>query len=210
MSMDQIPYVLEPLAEIRRQLFTILDLLDRNEDPVVRADLASELVGACSQYEDVKARVIYPALERLVGDEDQLSRGDEDRRDVREALIAIRKRTRNVKPLNAHAEDPEGFEAALDELVARIHSHVEHEDEILFPALAGLGADERRQLRSEVADGVAHASTYPNPPKHLLGRAVVAAIEKLERGPQDESDSFHPGVELLDEAMRAGNGSAPS
>jgi len=207
--MDQIPYVLEPLAEIRRQLFTILDLLEQSEDPVVRADLASELVGACSRYEDVKARVIYPALERLVGDEEELSRGDEDRRDVREALLEIRKRTRNVKPINAHLEDPEGFEAALDDLVALIHSHVEHEDGILFPALAGLGADDRGQLRSEVEDGVAHASTYPNPPKHLLGRAVVAVIEKIERGPQDESDSYHPGVELLDEALKAGNGSSP-
>jgi hemerythrin-like domain-containing protein len=206
--MDQIPYVLEPLAEIRRQLFTILEILEQNEDPVVRADLASELVGACSRYEDVKARVIYPALERLVGDEQELARGDEDRRDVREALIAIRKRTRNVKPLNAHLEDPEGFEAALDDLVAHIHSHVEHEDEILFPALAGLGADDRRRLRGEVADGVSHASTYPNPPKHLLGRALVAVLEKIERGPQDESDSYHPGVELLDEALNAGNGPA--
>jgi hypothetical protein len=210
MFMDEIPYVLEPLADIRKQLFTILDLLEQSDDPVVRADLASELVGACSRYEDVKARVIYPALERLVGDGEELSRGDEDRRDVRAALTEIRKRTRNVKPLNAHFEDPEGFEAALDDLVSLIHSHVEHEDEILFPALAGLPADERQHLRSEVKDGVAHASTYPNPPKHLLGRAVVAVIEKLERGPQDESDSYHPGVELLDEALRAGGGSSPS
>src|ERR1700677_1485190 len=112
MPMDQIPYVLEPLAEIRRQLFTILDLLERSDDPVVRADLASELVGACSRYEDVKARVIYPALERLAGGEEELSRGDEDRRDVRAALIEIRKRTRNVKPLNAHLEDSEGCAAA--------------------------------------------------------------------------------------------------
>jgi hemerythrin-like domain-containing protein len=207
--MDQIPYVLEPLAEIRRQLFTILDLLEQNDDPVVRADLASELVGAGSRYEDVKARVIYPALERLVGDEQELVRGDEERRAVRQALTEIRKRTRNVKPLNAHLEDPEGFEAALDELVSRIHSHVEHEDEILFPALAGLGAEDRRRVRSEVADGVAHASTYPNPPKHLVGRALVSVLEKLERGPQDESDSYHPGVELLDEALN-GNGSSSS
>jgi Hemerythrin HHE cation binding domain len=206
--MDQIPYVLEPLAEIRIQLFTILDLLEKNEDPVVRADLASELVGACSRYEDVKARVIYPALERLVGDEQELARGDEDRKEVREALVAIRKRTRNVKPMNAHLDDPEGFEAALDDLVARIRSHVEHEDEILFPALAGLDADDRTRVRSEVEDGVAHASTYPNPPKHLLGRAFVSVLEKIERGPQDESDSYHPGVELLDDALNAGGGSS--
>jgi hemerythrin-like domain-containing protein len=209
MPMDQIPYVLEPLAEIRRQLFTILDLLEQNDDPVVRADLASELVGAGSRYEDVKARVIYPALERLVGDEQELVRGDEERRAVRQALTEIRKRTRNVKPLNAHLEDPEGFEAALEELVSRIRSHVEHEDEILFPALAGLGAEDRRRVRSEVADGVAHASTYPNPPKHLVGRALVSVLEKLERGPQGESDSYHPGVELLDEALN-GNGSSSS
>jgi len=203
--MEQLPYVLEPLAADRKRLFTILDLLKRNEDPVVRADLASELVGTCSRYEDVKARVIYPALERVAGEQGELARGEADRTSVREALAEIRERTLHVNPADVHWEDPDGFEAVLDELITLIHAHVEHEDEILFPALTELDADERSRLRSEVEDGVAHASTYPNPPKHLLGRAVVAVIEKLERGPQDEADPWHPGVELLNEALEGGD-----
>ena len=61
--MDEIPFVLEPLAEDRRRLFTILELIEESDDAVVRADLASELVGTCSRYEDVKERVVYPALD---------------------------------------------------------------------------------------------------------------------------------------------------
>jgi hypothetical protein len=127
---------------------------------------------------------------------------------VRAALAEIRERTLHVKPADVHWEDPEGFESALDNLIALIHVHVEHEDEILFPALSELNAEQRSQLRGEVERGVAHASTYPNPPEHLLGRAVIAAIEKLERGPQDEADPWHPGVELLNEALEGGDSSA--
>jgi hemerythrin-like domain-containing protein len=203
--MEQIPYVLEPMAEDRRQLFTILALLEGSDDPVVRADLASELVGVCSRYEDVKERVVYPALERLVGDEDELTQGEADRKAVRTALTAIRQRTLHVKPAYVHSEDPEGFEQALSALIALIHSHVEHEDALLFPALAELDPAERQILHAEVEHGVAHASTFPNPPKHMLGRAVVAAIEKLERGLQDESTPWHPGVKLLEKALESDN-----
>src|ERR1700678_1521084 len=92
-NMPTIPYVLEPMAEDRRQLFTILDLLEKNEDHVVRADLASELVGTCSRYEDVKERVVYPALARLIGEEGELGQGEDDRQAVRDALLTIRKQT---------------------------------------------------------------------------------------------------------------------
>ena len=207
--MEQLPYVLEPLAEDRRQLFTILDLLDRSDDPVVRADLASELVGTCSRYEDVMARVVYPALERLVGDDEDLAQGGEDRTDVREALAAIRKRTLHRTPSNVHTEDPEGFETMLNDLVALIRAHVEHEDKVLCPVLSALGAEERLPLRNDVEHGVAHASTYPNPPQHLLGRALVAVIERIERGPDDASDTWHPGVELLNEALEHGDTPLP-
>jgi Hemerythrin HHE cation binding domain len=202
--MEQLPYVLEPLAADRNRLFAILDLLDENDDPVVRADLASELVGTCSRYEDVKARVVYPALEHVADEQDELARGEEDRQSVRSALMTIRERTLHVKPADVHWEDPEGFEAALVALVELIRIHVEHEDEILFPALGELDAATRASLRAEVEKAVVHASTYPNPPKHLFGRAVIAVIERLERGPQDEADPWHPGVELLDEALKDG------
>jgi hypothetical protein len=106
----------------------------------------SELVGTCSRYEDVKERVVYPALERLVGDEGELEQGEDDRQAVREALLAIRKQTLHVKPAYVHLDDPD-FEDTLNRLVELIHGHVEHEDGILFPALAALSAEERESLR---------------------------------------------------------------
>jgi len=205
--MDEIPFVLEPLAEDRRRLFTILELIVENEDPVVRADLASELVGTCSRYEDVKERVVYPALERLLVDHGELERGEDDRAALRGALASLRKRTLHVKPAYVRWEDPEGFDALLTRLVATIRAHVEHEDHVLFPALARLDAGKRVELRSEVERGVKHASTYPNPPKNLLGRAILAIIERLELGLDDESTPFHPGVELLDAALQQGRSS---
>jgi len=202
--MRTLPDVLEPMAEDRRQLFTILELLEKNEDLVVRADLASELVGVCSRYEDVKERVVYPALARLVGERGGLEQGEDDQRAVRDGLLAIRKQTLHVKPAYVHFDDPD-FEDKLDHLVALIHAHIEHEDGVLFPALSVLNAEERASLRSDVAHGVAHASTYPNPPHYLLGRAIVAVIEKLERGLSDESTPWHPGIDLLDEALTSGS-----
>jgi hypothetical protein len=203
--MEQIPYALEPMARDRRRLFAVLDLLERSEDPVVRADLASELVGICSRYEDVKARAVYPALERLAVDQHELNQGEQDREAVRDALLAIRSRTLHVRPAYVHLEDPKGFDAVLEKLVALVQSHVEHEDEVLFPVLAQLSAPARQALRADVEHAVAHASTYPNPPHHLLGRAIVAVIEKLERGLHDEATPWHPGVKLLDEALEKGD-----
>jgi hypothetical protein len=203
--MDEINDVLEPLAEDRRRLIAILDLIEKSEDDIVRADLASELVGACSRYEDVMERVVYPALERLEVEPRVIDRGEDERDAVRDSLVEIRKRTLHVKPAYVHWEDPEGFDAALEHLVVLIRDHLEHDDLVLVPALAGLDATERAELRSEVEHGVKHASTYPNPPQNLLARGVVAVIEKLERGLHDESTPWHPGVDLLDAALPGGD-----
>jgi hypothetical protein len=78
--MDEIPDVLEPLAEDRRRLSAILDLIGKSDDDIVRVDLASELVGACSRYEDGMERVVYPALDRLDAEPEELDRGERTRR----------------------------------------------------------------------------------------------------------------------------------
>jgi hypothetical protein len=192
-----LPTALQPLEENRRELFAALDLLDRTSDPVVRADLASELVGIASRYEDVKDRVVYPALRITTLDEAEIERAEADQQAVRVGLADIRQRTRHIKPDYVHADDPEGFESALGGLVESIRAHVGREDAGLFPALDELDPPAADELRRRVAHAVEHASTHPNPPKHSIGRAVVALEERLEHDVKDESTQLHPGVDRL-------------
>jgi hypothetical protein len=192
-----VPAPLVPLEANRRELFAILDLLDRSTELVVRADLASELVGISARYEDVKARVVYPALRTSGAESRDVDRAEETQRLVRDALSDIRRRTRHVKPDYVHADDPEGFEHALIRLVVAIRIHTEHEDNVLFPVLAGLSPRASEDLFAHVAHAVKHASTHPNPPHNRVGRAIVAVDEELERKVKDESTQEHPGVDAL-------------
>jgi hypothetical protein len=192
-----LPTALQPLEENRRELFAALDLLDRTSDPMVRADLASELVGIGSRYEHVKDRVVYPALRATTLDDAEIERVEADQRGVRAGLTDIRQRTRHIKPDYVHADDPEGFEAALGGLVEAIRAHVGREDAMLFPALDELDAPAADELRLQVAHAVEHASTHPNPPQNPIGRAVVAVGERLEHDVKDESTQLHPGVDRL-------------
>src|ERR1700683_5576552 len=195
--MTKLPNPLLPLEANRRELFATLDLLDQTTEPVIRADLASELVGISARYEDVKARVVYPALRNGGADGQEIDRAQEDQRLVRGALGDIRRRTQHVKPDYVHADDPEGFEGSLTSLVEAIRIHTEHEDSVLFPVLAVLDPQTSEDLLANVEHAVKHASTHPNPPQNRVGRAIVAVNEKLERNFKDESTQQHPGVDQL-------------
>ena len=202
----EMPSALEPLEENRRQLLATLDLLDQTLVDVERADLASELVGICSRYEDVKDRVIYSALRACSVSGEEIDRAEEDQRVVRDALSEIRRRTQHVTPNDVHADDPEGFEEALNALIDAVRAHIEHEDNVLFPILAELDADASAELRSDVERAVAHTSTYPNPPHNPLGRAIIAVDEWIERNVHDQPTPWHPGVDALnDELARTTN-----
>jgi hypothetical protein len=195
--MTNVPDSLAPLEANRRELFATLDLLDQTTEPVVRADLASELVGISARYEDVKARVVYPALRNNGADSQEVDRAEEDQQSVRDGLSDIRQRTQHVKPDYVHADDSEGFENALSSLVEAIRIHTEHEDSVLFPVLAELDLQASEDLSADVGHAVKHASTHPDPPQSRVGRAIVAVNEKLERSFKDESTQEHPGVDEL-------------
>jgi iron-sulfur cluster repair protein YtfE (RIC family) len=195
--MTNFPTSLAPLEVNRRQLFATLDLLDQTSEPVIRADLASELVGISARYEDVKARAVYPALRTSGADSQEVDRAEQDQLSVRDALRDIRRRTQHVKPDYVHADDPEGFEKALSGLVEAIRIHTEHEDSVLFPVLAELDPRTSEDLLAKVEHAVNHASTHPDPPQNRVGRAIVAVKEKLEHDVKDESTQQHPGVDAL-------------
>jgi hypothetical protein len=208
--MENLPDAFMPMREDLQRLDAILELLDENDEAVIRADLAAELVGVCARCEDVKQRVVYPAIESHVADHSVLEQAERDQARVREALGEIRGRTHHVKPAYVHVDDPEGFEAALGELVRRIRTHLAFEEQVLFPILAGFDAGEREELRAAVEQGVAHASSAPSPPQGALARAAGAVVEKLDHLVEhDESTAWHPGIDKLDETIGAKSGTSP-
>ena len=201
--MTDLPASLEPLTENRRELHAILDLLDQERDPTPRADLATELVGISARYEDAVDRVVYPALRKISQDLPELDRAESDQLAVREALADLRHRTQNVKPSNVYVSDPEGFEELLDRLVDSIRMHLDHEDEMLFPLLDQLTEPQVDELRDDVEQAVAHASTHPHPSHSTVGRAVMSVMEKLNRSVHDQSTVSHPEIDQFHDDLEA-------
>ena len=192
-----LPTLLAPLDEDRRQLVAVLDLLAETSDPEVRADLAGELVRLSARYEDAKERALYPALRGREGTDAPLSRAEEGHAAVRSAMVEIRTRTRHIKPANAHADDPEGFEQSLDTLISAVHRHLDQEDREVLSVVDGLGPAEQRELGRKLERAVAHATTHPDPPHNPIARAVTTIGEKMDRALNDASTTSHPGVEQL-------------
>ena len=201
--MSDVPAVLESLRKNRRELYAILDLLDEERDPTARADLATELVGSSSRYEDAMARAVYPALRKFGQDLPELDRAESEQAAIREALADLRKRTQNVKPSNVHTSDPEGFEELLDRLVDSVRVHLDHEDDKLFLILDQLEGPQAAELLDDVEQAVAHVSTLPHPPHSTVGRAVMGAIDKLNRSGHDQSTVSHLEVDQLHDDLEA-------
>ena len=111
-------------------------------------------------------------------------------------MVEVRTRTRHIKPANAHADDPEGFEQSLDTLIGAVHRHLQEDREVL-PLVEGLDPADQRELGRKLERAVAHATTHPGPPHNPIGRAVATVGEKLDRALNDTSTTSHPGVEQL-------------
>ncbi len=190
------PALLAPLDEDRRQLVAVLDLLADTTKPEVRADLAGELVRLSARYEDAKERALYPALHGQERAGAHIRRA-EGQAALRSAMVEVRNRTRHVKPVNVHADDPEGFEQSLDILIAAVQRCLDQEDREMLPLVEELGPDEQQELSRKLERAVAHATTHPDPPHNPIGRAVATIGEKLDRTINDTSTTSHPGVEQL-------------
>lgn len=190
---------LEPVEQDRQQLFAVLSLLDEATEWEIRADLAEELVRVSARYEDVKSRALYPALKDEFPDLQALDEVDRRQRAVRDAMRDVDGRTRHVKPINAHADDPEGFEDALERLIGSVRSALRLEESVVFDLVSQLGSDSTERLRSNLEAAVAHATSHPDPPRNPVARLVTVAVDKLDRKLEDASTTWHPGRQRLDE-----------
>ncbi len=177
-----------------------VDVMNEDADPVVRADIANEIVESVSRYENVKHDVLYPWLRKTGRQAAQLDRAERDQHDVRRALVNIRNRMHNVKPVNAHASDPEGLENSVEVLVDSVRSHLRHEDQELLPMVERLDASEAKELGDKIEIAAAHASGHPDPPHNRLGRKLMSLGETAERVLHDQSTPWHPGLDRVKQA----------
>ncbi len=192
-----LPMPLAPMAEDRRQVLSILDALDHTDEPETRAELAGELVHFCARYQDAEARAVYPVLHAIAHEPADVDDAEHDQRAIREAMSQMRKRLRHVKPINVHANDPEGFEALLEQLVGSVRAYLLREDRRLFPLVEDLDDRAQQRLLVEVERAVAHASSHPDPPHNPIGRFVANVDETIERVVHDASTPWHPGLKYL-------------
>ncbi len=192
----QLPVALEAMQDDRDQLSLIVGKLEGPLEEEARADLAAELVRYGARYEDVKERAVFPLLAAHLDGAD-LERAESDGAAVRQALSEVRRRIRHVKAINAHADDPAGFDEALDALTTSVRAELEHEGVDLFPQIEALEARPRAELKEAVEHAAATASEHPDPPKNRVARAIVNVGERVERVVHNSATVSHAGQDHL-------------
>lgn len=192
----------EPMRAVRNErdgLLRMLDALDATADPVERADLATSIVGAAARYENIKQAAVPSTLGGVEGIQPALDHAEADRQALREALKDVHGRTRNVKPLNAHMDDPEGFERALASMVAAIRAHLDREAKELLPLVEGMDPLDGDRLSDKLRSVARHATSLPDPPSNPLRRKIAELGEAIERAVGDESTPWHPGTRHVEQ-----------
>ncbi len=184
--------VFGPFYDERLRIDRIVSRLDVTDDLIERADLASELVRSVSRYEDTLERALFvrftdsptAALEELARERDEL----------REAMTVIHKRTTGIDPRNVHAQDGQGFEDTLEDVVHRLRALLLGEDRQIDTLMASLGPEDRQQVSEDVAHVFRSASERPHPPHTAVGRFLSNAHVKLDHTFEDVSSPTHPGA----------------
>lgn len=138
-----LPRPMEPIREDRVKLVQMLDAIEASADPVERADLAMALVELAAKYQNIEEEALFPTLEEMDA-RPTLDRAQADQRVVREALTDMHQRTRHVKPINAHADDPEGFERSVETLVAVVRARLGREADEIVPLVEGMEPTDAR------------------------------------------------------------------
>jgi hypothetical protein len=184
--------VFGPIHDERLRIDRIVSRLDVTDDLVERADLASELVRSVSRYEDSLERALFARLaDSPTAVLEELSR---ERDELREAMTVIHKRTMGIDPRNVHAQDGQGFEDTLEEVVHRLRALLVGEDGQIDALMLSLGPEDRRRVSEDVAHVFRSASERPHPPHTAVGRFFSNAHVKLDHKFEDVSSPTHPGA----------------
>lgn len=199
-----LPYPFESLTDEWAVSVEMLNELERSNDGVVRADLASEVIQHLARYENAKSDAVYPVLRESLGNVGELEEAARYEQGLRMAMTEIRDRTRHVKPMNAHADDPEGLEHAIDGLVAAARAELGHDEEAIFPLAGAVPERARQRLAERLPAAMERASSQPSPSQNPIGRIVAEISERLERRLSDQSTPYHPGIDQVGDREQLG------
>jgi hemerythrin-like domain-containing protein len=137
-----------------RQVKKMLTTLAESEEGPERNALSAQLGKALSLHMELEEQLVYPLVEREVGEED-----------AEEATVEHGLARNGLATLLSLVEEP-GFGAAVEMLKAGIEHHVEEEESELLPELKEkLGRDQWLGLGDSIAQGKAAAGMPVSVPK---------------------------------------------
>ena len=162
----------DDLAEVT----TIIGRLADEEELDARADLGVELLRVGAILEEVREQALYPALADRVPE--VVAEATARSAEVRDRIVALDVRMRNVSPIDVHEGDPEGVERDLGELAETMRAELVFHAAVVEPAVARLPVAEQRALADGLAGARRHASERSRSGGTLL-RIVRTTSAKL-------------------------------
>jgi hypothetical protein len=195
--MVELPPPLHDLAADRTLLFRCLDALDESRPAVERADLARVTALLAARYENVLADALYPQIVNSIGTRSEVERAELRLDRARETIGVIRADMRGVKPINAHASDPDGFERDIDIMTRSLRELLQFEVDDLFPLVEQLDPTDVDRLRKGIEAACAHQTSLPDPPHNALVRKLAEMKETVSLSLNDQSTPWHPGIEAV-------------
>ncbi len=195
--MVELPVPMRGLAADRVLLVQCLDALDEPRPAVERADLARSTALLAARYENVLADAVYPQVVDSLGRRRQVEQAELRLGGARQAISVIRADMRGVKPVNAHASDPNGFDEHIDVMTRSVGALLQFEADEIFPVVERMDATDADRLRQSVEGACAHQTSLPDPPDNALLRKLAEIKETVTLSLNDQSTPWHPGINAV-------------
>ena len=194
--MSVLPDAMHDLEDERNLLEQSMHAMEQTTSPAACADLAHAIALLGARYESVMQDSVYFVIREDRGPA-VLEQAEERLDAVRAALKEMRAKTRHVKPINAHADDPDGFEHSIEEMVKALRAMIAYEDEVLLPLVDELDSRGTRLLAERMEIGMSRETSLPDPPENPILRKLATLKESVELALNDESTPWHPGLQRI-------------
>jgi hemerythrin superfamily protein len=147
--------VVDAFTQDHREIERLFDLLERAGDARVQRVLTEQVITEVVRHTAIEEQYLYPAVREQVPDGDSLAdRQIADHAEVEELL-------KDLEGLDAG--DPKCV-AAMSEVSAKVRSHLQAEENEVFPLLRQRAdAEELRSLGTKVERAKKLAPTHPHP-----------------------------------------------
>jgi hypothetical protein len=188
--------ILSPVSADIDRVERVLALLGDERDPIVRADLAEELVNEEALLEDSKDQALYPFLSEVGFDEiaEDLRRSSLL---LRGAMSPVFFAVHDSVPLDAHFND-EDLALDIERLCDRVQTHMALEVTDLSFVSTYLTFEEKERIRKRLRNARRRAVDRPRHTHNPLRRLMTRIASRIDRRLPDTSAQYRPGREKLE------------